>query len=91
MKKVIVLTAISIIALSATAQQKADTTAKYRLTETEVIQISQLLDYGLKAAANSEKVSTAAYNQYAAQVAKVDSSLRVQYQKQHPTKEQPKK
>lgn len=74
------------ICCMAQTKPKADT-----LTEAQVIQISQLLNFGETAAGNSEKVSTAQYNQYHAQVAKIDSVLGVMYRKWHPVKKEGKK
>jgi hypothetical protein len=61
------------------------------LTESQIIQISQLLSFGEVAAGNSDKISTKDYNVYHAAVVHIDSVLRSQYMKFHPVKEQAKK
>jgi hypothetical protein len=86
MKKLILISAISIIvSTSVKGQSKPDT-----LKESEVITISQLLAFGEQAAGNSDKVTTSQYNAYHAQVAKIDSVLGVMYRKWHPVKTTPK-
>lgn len=88
MKKslLILLTICFCTAVKAQSKPKCDT-----LTESQVVTISQLLQFGELAAGNSDKISTSQYNQYHAQVAKIDSVLRVIYLKWHPVKEQAKK
>lgn len=82
MKKILLLPAILIVSLChAQVKTKPDT-----LAEKDLVLISQLLNFGETAAGNSEKVSTAQYNQYHAQVAHIDSVLREMWVKWHPVK-----
>lgn len=84
MKKLITLILLS-FAIEVSAQTtKPDST--YKLTEPQVYQISQLLDYGLKLAGNSDKISTRDYNEFARQVASIDSLFRMRYMQLHPVK-----
>ena len=84
----------TILLLSASVKVSAQTTkpdTAYKLTEPQIIQISQLLDYGLKAAGNSAQISTKDYNIFARQVMQVDSVFKSQYAKLHPVKAEQKK
>lgn len=84
MKKLLLLPFL-LIGVSISAQTaKPDST--YRLQERDIIQISQLLDYGLKAAGNSAQISTRDYNEFARQVAKIDSLFRKRYSELHQVK-----
>jgi hypothetical protein len=82
-KQLLIIPAILLLTNMAFAQQKpkCDT-----LTEKQVIEISQLLNFGEVAAGNSDKVSTNQYNQYHIQVAKIDSVLGIMYRHWHPVK-----
>jgi len=92
MKKSILLIPVLLFAMSCSGQTvKKDTTATYKLTEPQILQISQLLSFGEVAAGNSDKISTKDYNAYHAAVLHIDSVLREQYFKFHPVKEKAKK
>jgi len=93
MKRTTITLALAFAALAGFAQTtKKDTPIMYyKLTESQVSQISQLLYFGEVAAGNSDKISTKDYNAYHAAVLHIDSVLRSQYMKFHPVKEQPKK
>jgi hypothetical protein len=93
MKHLTITLALAFAALVGFAQTtKKDTTAAYyKFTESQIIQISQLLSFGEIAAGNSDRISTKEYNGYHAAVLHIDSVLRSQYMKLHPAKEQPKK
>lgn len=80
MKKLLLFT-LFIPGVAMAQQPKQDST--YRLSEKQIIQISQLLDYGLKAAGNSDRISTKDYNEFARQVAHIDSLFRSRYQQLH--------
>lgn len=80
--KYLTIITLTLCSIAVKAQQKSKPVDT--LTESQVIQISQLLQFGEVAAGNSDKVSTSQYNQYHAAVAKIDSVLGVMYRKWHP-------
>jgi len=91
MKKIYITLALAFAALAGFAQTTKKDTVTYKLTESQIIQISQLLSFGEVAAGNSDKISTKDYNAYHAAVLHMDSVLRAQWAKFHLVKEQPKK
>ena len=93
MKKIYITLALAFAASAGFAQTtKKDTQIMYyKLTESQVSQISQLLYFGEVAAGNSDKISTKDYNAYHAAVLHIDSVLRAQWAKFHPVKGTAKK
>jgi len=93
MKTTLIFLILAFAALAGFAQTtKKDTPIMYyKLTESQVSQISQLLYFGEVAAGNSDKISTKDYNAYHAAVLHIDSVLRVQWNKFHPVKGTAKK
>lgn len=86
MKKIFLLSAISIIlSTQINAQDKPKSKAD-TLSENQVIEISRLLNISEQVAGNSDKVTTAQYNQFHERVMKIDSVLAIFYQKWHPVK-----
>lgn len=86
MKKVILLSAFSIILSTQIKAQDKPKSKTDTLTEKQVIEISQLLNIGEQVAGNSDKVTTAQYNQFHERVVKIDSVLGILYTKWHPVK-----
>ena len=84
--KTIITISLVLCSIASMGQQKPKVDT---LTEKQVIEISQLLNFGEQAAGNSDKVTTSQYNAYHAQVAKIDSVLGVMYRKWHPVKAKP--
>lgn len=77
------------IKVSAQQKPKPDS-AQYRLTESQAILMSNILNAADVIAGNSATVSTAQYRELHAQILKLDSVIRIQYLYYHKPKEQPK-
>jgi len=93
MKKAI-LTALILIPLFSgvlKAQTTKPDTNKYHFSEQDAILIDNLMSQLDQVSGNSDKVSTAQYNQLHKAVMHIDSLIKVQYLKKHPVKEQSKK
>lgn len=91
MKKSILTIPVLLLALACSGQTTKPDTTRYHFTEPDVVLIDNLLGQLDQVSGNSDKVSTAQYNQLHKAVIHIDSLIKVQYLKKHPVKEQAKK
>lgn len=92
MKKTYITLALAFATLAGFAQTtKKDTAKHYHFSEPDIILIDQLMSQLDVVSGNSDRVSTAQYKQFHEAVIHVDSLIKVQWNKLHPVKEQPKK